>query len=254
MRKNIAAGNWKMNLTLQEAQSLTSEVMTMTGAEYSGQAEVILGTPSPFLAQIQHLVKDDPRFSVAAQNIHQEESGAFTGEVSGSMLASIGVTHVIIGHSERRQYFGETNALLAKKVDLSLRHGVIPIYCLGETLDQREAGQTLSTNRDQLQDGLFHLSAEDFGQVILAYEPVWAIGTGKTASPEQAEEVHAFLRGEIREKYGETVADDCTILYGGSVKPGNAEELFSQPDIDGGLVGGASLKSRDFTDILKALP
>ena len=254
MRKNIAAGNWKMNLNAEQANSLTSEVLNMVRDEYQGQAEVIVSPPYPFLAQVQHLLKDANGFHVAAQNLHQEEKGAYTAEVSASMLTSIGVTHVLIGHSERRQYFGEDNELLAKKVDKALEHGLVPIYCLGETLAQREAGNTLATNREQLAGGLFHLDADAFGKVILAYEPVWAIGTGVTASPEQAQEVHAFLRGEIAGKYGQEVADNCTILYGGSVKPANANDLFGQPDIDGGLVGGASLKSRDFTEIVKALP
>lgn len=254
MRKNIAAGNWKMNLGSEQAHSLTSEILTMVQAEYTGKAEVIVSPASPFLAQVQHLLKDAEGFYVAAQNLHQEDGGAYTGEVSASMLTSIGITHVLVGHSERRQYNGEGNALLASKVDKALEHGLVPIYCLGETLEQREAGKALDTNKEQLHEGLFHLDAEAFGKVILAYEPVWAIGTGVTASPEQAQEVHAFLRAEIAAKYGATVADDCTILYGGSVKPANADELFSQADIDGGLVGGASLKSRDFTDIVKALP
>ncbi|MDP5169756.1 MAG: triose-phosphate isomerase [Bacteroidia bacterium] len=254
MRKKIAAGNWKMNLSPKEAQALTSEVITMAQAEYTGHAEVIFAPPFPYLSMVHHLMKEAKGFHLAAQTLHEAESGAYTGETSAAMIVAVGATHVLIGHSERRQYFGEGNDLLAKKVDQALKHGLVPVYCLGETLEEREAGETLSVNREQLAGGLFHLSAEDFSKVILAYEPVWAIGTGKTASPEQAQEVHAFLRAEVRAQYGEEIAENCTILYGGSVKPDNAKELFSNPDIDGGLVGGASLKSRDFTEILKALP
>ncbi len=254
MRKKIAAGNWKMNLTALEAQTLTSEITTMVQAEYSGQAEVLFAPPFPYLSLVQHLLKGVTGFHLAAQNMHQADSGAYTGEVSAAMLQSLGVTHVLIGHSERRQYFGENNVLLAEKIDQALKYGLVPVYCLGETLEQRESGETLQVNREQLQGGLFHLSPADFAKVILAYEPVWAIGTGKTASPEQAQEVHAFLRAEVAAQYGEALADDCTILYGGSVKADNAKVLFGQPDIDGGLVGGASLKSREFTEIIKALP
>ena len=253
MRKQIAAGNWKMNLTAEEAQALVSEIIHMTQDEYQGDAEIIFGVPYPYLPIIQYQVKDHDRFHLSAQNIHQEEKGAYTGEVSADMLTSIGVTHVIIGHSERRQYFGESNELLASKTDRALANSLAPIFCIGETLEQREAGKTLSEIEAQVSEGLFHLSAADFGKIIVAYEPVWAIGTGKTASPEQAQEVHAFIRKLIADKYGESVATETSILYGGSVKPANAEELFAQPDIDGGLVGGASLKSRDFTEIIKAL-
>ncbi|MEO0471753.1 MAG: triose-phosphate isomerase [Bacteroidota bacterium] len=253
MRKLIAAGNWKMNLDAEGAQSLASEVVNLFQDEYNGSAEVIFGVPFPFLHLVHHQLKDNPKVHLAAQNLHQAEKGAFTGETSASMLKSVGVTHVIIGHSERRQYFGEDNALLAEKVNTALAAGLTPIYCFGETLEQREAGNTLAINESQVSEGLFHLSPEDFGKVILAYEPVWAIGTGLTASPDQAQEVHAFLRGLVKGKYGEAVADDTTILYGGSVKPANASDLFAKSDIDGGLVGGASLKSRDFTEIIKAL-
>ncbi|MDX2283978.1 MAG: triose-phosphate isomerase [Bacteroidia bacterium] len=254
MRKNIAAGNWKMNLTLPQAQALASEVVHMTQDEYQGDAQVIFAPPFPYLAQVLHLVKGHARFSVAAQNLHQEASGAYTGEVSAEMLVSMGVTHCILGHSERRQYFGENNDLLAKKLDRCLAAGLTPIFCIGETLAEREAGNTLNINRVQLEEGAFHLDAEAFSRVILAYEPVWAIGTGKTATPEQAQEVHAFIRSLIAGRYGEALAGEISILYGGSVKADNAVSLFGQPDIDGGLVGGASLKSREFTEIIKALP
>ena len=253
MRKLIAAGNWKMNLTAQEAADLTSALVSNL-SDYSGNAQVVLSPPYPYLSQIVAIAaKKEGLISVSAQNLHQESKGAYTGEVAASMLTSIGVTHAIIGHSERRAYFQEDNALLAKKVDAALAHGLTPIYCIGETLEQREANQTLDVIRSQVQEGSFHLTAEDFGKVVIAYEPVWAIGTGKTATPHQAQEVHAFIRNLISDQYSPSVADDITILYGGSVKPANASELFAQADIDGGLVGGASLKADSFTAIIRAL-
>jgi triosephosphate isomerase len=253
MRKKIAAGNWKMNLSLTEAQKLVSEIVHMFKDEYRGDAEVIFGPSFPYLPSIHHLTKHYDRIHLAAQNMHEAESGAFTGEVSAEMLDSVGVSHVILGHSERRQYFQESNALLAKKADQALAHGLQVIFCIGETLEQREAGKTLEVVRTQLQEGIFHLRGSSFSRVIIAYEPIWAIGTGVTASPEQAQEVHAYIRKLIDEKYGISAALDTSILYGGSVKPDNAAELFAKPDIDGGLVGGASLKSRDFMEIIKAL-
>ena len=253
MRKQIAAGNWKMNLNAQDAQALTSEITQMVKDEYQGNAEMILAPPYPFLSLVGHLIQDSPRIHLAAQNVHQEVKGAYTGEIAAPMLKSLGVTHVIIGHSERRSYFKESNELLAQKTRRALDEGLIPIFCIGETLAEREAGQVFSVNQKQLEEGLFQLSEADFQKVIIAYEPVWAIGTGKTASPEQAQEVHQFIRSLIEKTYNSDIAGETTILYGGSVKPGNANDLFAQPDIDGGLVGGASLKSRDFTDILKAL-
>ena len=252
MRKKIAAGNWKMNLTEEKAQWLVSEIMGVFKDEIRSNVEIIFGTPAPFLSKISHLTKDHPNFHVAAQNVHQEAAGAYTGETSASMIRSVGASHVIIGHSERRQYFAENDTLLADKVDAALTESLTPIFCIGETLDQRETGSTFDILQTQLSEGTFHLSPEAFDQLTIAYEPVWAIGTGKTASPEQAQEVHAHLRSLIQKHYNETIADNCSILYGGSVKPSNAQQLFSQPDIDGGLVGGASLKSRDFTDIIKA--
>lgn len=253
MRKLIAAGNWKMNLTAEEAKQLASDITTWYHQEYSGSAQVIFGVPAPYLPLIQAIVDGTEGIQVVGQNIHQEAQGAYTGENSVSMLASVGATGSLVGHSERRQYFGEGNALLAAKVDRLLAAGLTPIYCLGETLAQREADKTLEVNRQQVSEGTFHLSAEDFSKLILAYEPVWAIGTGKTATPEQAQEVHAFIRSLIAEQYSQDVADNTSILYGGSVKPGNASELFAKPDIDGGLVGGASLKAQDFIAIIQAL-
>lgn len=254
MRKQIAAGNWKMNTTAEEARSLATEIRDLYQAEVHKDVEVIFAPPYVHLEGIARLLSGSPRFHVAGQNLHQEDSGAYTGEVSGAMLRSVGCSHVIIGHSERREYFHEDNALLAAKVRKALAVGLAPIYCFGESLAQREAGETFSVVESQVREGVLGLPASDFGKVILAYEPIWAIGTGVTASPEQAQEVHAYLRGLLSAHYGAEVANDCSILYGGSVKPGNAATLFGQADIDGGLVGGASLKSRDFVDIIRAFP
>lgn len=254
MRAQIAAGNWKMHLTLPEAQKLSSEVLNMVQDEYNGSAQVILAPAFPLLGAVAHLIKGQKRFALAAQTLHEAEQGAYTGEVSAAMLVSAGVSHVILGHSERRQYFGENNALLALKIAQALRHGLKVIYCVGETLELREAGQTMELVGAQMREGAFGLDAQGFSNLIVAYEPVWAIGTGRTASPEQAQEVHAFIRKLIAAQYGETTAAQTPILYGGSVNAANAAQLFAQPDIDGGLVGGASLKSRDFTEIVKALP
>eukprot|EP01136_Pigoraptor_vietnamica_P024585 Opistho-1_new@77762 len=188
---------------------------------------------------------------IGAQNCHQNESGAYTGEISAQMIKSTGSEYVIIGHSERRQYFAETDALLADKTVIALQHHLTPLFCIGETLDERNNGSYYKVLKTQLENGLFNLTADDFSKVVIAYEPVWAIGTGLTASPEQAQDIHAFIRAEIEAKYGFNVADETTILYGGSCNPKNAAELFAQKDIDGGLIGGASLKSRDFVDIVK---
>lgn len=254
MRKNIAAGNWKMNLTIKDAKVLVDDIIKGYESEYQGKAEVIFAPPFPFLSMIQQQVEGHDGIFVSAQNLHQEDKGAFTGEVSASMLSCIHVSHTLVGHSERRQYFNEDNALLGKKLDQALSNNLKPIFCIGETLDERQGGHTLQVIEQQVSESSFHLSAEEFSKMIIAYEPVWAIGTGITASPEQAQEVHKFIRDLIAGKYGQEVADNMTILYGGSVKPKNANELFAQPDIDGGLVGGASLKAPDFLEIIKALP
>lgn len=251
MRKKIVAGNWKMNLDYQEGLSLFSEIVNMVKDEVRGNQQVIVCSPFIHLHSISSLAKDVNNVFIGAQNIYQEESGAYTGEISAKQIHSTGATHVILGHSERRAYFGESDELLAKKVDVSLKNSLTPIFCIGETKDEREAGDFFSIIRSQLQKGVFHLSADDFSKIIIAYEPVWAIGTGLTASPEQAQEVHAFIRQEIEKQYSQAIADSTSILYGGSCNPKNAPDLFSQKDIDGGLIGGASLKSRDFTDIIK---
>ncbi|NCD68938.1 triose-phosphate isomerase [Mucilaginibacter agri] len=251
MRKKIVAGNWKMNMDYNEGLSLFSEVVNMVKDEITGTQTAVICSPFIHLHSLAQLAKGYDKVAIGAQNAHQAESGAYTGEISAKMVKSTGAEFVILGHSERRQYFGETNELLAAKTDTALKNGLKPIFCIGETLDERETEVHFDVIKKQLVEGVFHLSAEQFAQVVLAYEPVWAIGTGKTATAAQAQEVHAFIRNEIANQYNQQVADDTTILYGGSCNPKNAQELFEQGDIDGGLIGGASLKSRDFLDIVK---
>ncbi len=251
MRKKIVAGNWKMNLDYNEGLSLFSEVINMVNDEVTGEQQAVVCSPFIHLHSLVQLAKGYDKITVGAQNAHQAESGAYTGEVSAKQIKSTGATHVILGHSERRQYFGETNELLANKTNTVLGHGLTPIFCIGETLQEREAETHFEIIKSQLAEGIFHLDAAAFGKVVIAYEPVWAIGTGVTATSAQAQEIHAFIRAEIAAKYSQQVADDTTILYGGSCNPKNAAELFAQQDIDGGLIGGASLKSRDFVDIVK---
>ena len=252
MRKQIVAGNWKMNSDISEGKKLASEVINMVQSEKNNDAEVILIPPFIHLTSIHQLIGQENGVLLGAQNCHQTTSGAFTGEISTSMLSSCGVSHVIIGHSERREYFNESDELLAQKIDQVLGQGLIPIFCCGEKLDSREAGEHEEVVESQVKKALFHLSKEAIQKVVIAYEPVWAIGTGKTASAEQAQEMHKFIRSVISSNYTETIAEGISILYGGSVKPENAKDIFAKPDVDGGLIGGASLKSRDFTDIVKA--
>jgi triosephosphate isomerase (TIM) len=252
MRKKYAAGNWKMNKTFDEGQILLSEVVNMVKDELTNpNVQVVLGVPSPYLSTFSKLI-DTPKVALAAQNCHPKESGAYTGEVSVGMLKSVGVTYVIIGHSERREYFNETDAFVAEKVDAILAGGLTPIFCCGETLQQREAGIHFDFVKGQLTNALFHLSAEAIQKVVIAYEPIWAIGTGVTASNDQAQEMHKMLRDHLASHYGQDIANEISILYGGSVNAANAQEIFAMPDVDGGLVGGASLKSRDFTNIAKS--
>ena len=252
MRKQIVAGNWKMNNTLEEAQKLTSEIVNMVNDEVKDEVIAIIAPPSPYLIPVNNLVKSASKVFVSAQNCHQEESGAYTGEVSINMLSSIDCKYVIIGHSERREYFNETNEQLAQKVNLTLKNGSTPIFCCGEALPVRESGKQDEYVSKQLTESLFHLSEEEFSKVVIAYEPIWAIGTGVTASSDQAQDMHAALRAHIASKYGAEIANNTTILYGGSCKPGNAQELFACADVDGGLIGGASLNARDFVDIIKS--
>jgi triosephosphate isomerase len=253
MRKKIVAGNWKMNKTLEEANTLASEVMGMVADEVKGDVKVIFCVPFPYLVPIKNLLGNSSRISVGAQNSSEHESGAYTGETSTVMLKSISVPYVILGHSERRQYFGENGKLLAKKVDVALKNGLTPIFCCGEPLEVREKNQHESLVRQQVEESLFHLDAASLQKIVIAYEPVWAIGTGKTATAQQAQDMHAVIRQHLAKKYGNDVAQNISILYGGSVNAANAKELFACPDVDGGLVGGASLKSREFTDIIKSV-
>ncbi|WP_031529422.1 triose-phosphate isomerase [Dyadobacter crusticola] len=252
MRKKIVAGNWKMNKVLDEAVALTSELVNMANDEVQNDAQIILCPPAIYLTTIKKYIENAPNFSLAAQNCSDKVSGAFTGEISAQMLQSIGVEYVLIGHSERRQYFNESNAVLAEKVNVALANGVSPIFCCGESLQQRQNEDYISFVKNQLTESLFHLTEAELLKVVIAYEPIWAIGTGLTASALQAQEMHAALRQHIASKYGESVAEEISILYGGSVTAASAPELFASPDIDGGLVGGASLKSREFTNIIKA--
>lgn len=250
MRKKIVAGNWKMNLDYAEGISLFSEIVNMVRDEKKGDQLAIICAPYIHLNSLSKLGGDVVK--IGAQNCHQNDSGAFTGEISAKMIKSVGCEYVIIGHSERRQYFAESDELLAEKTTKALEHGLTPIFCIGETLEERNNNTYFEVLKAQLTKGVFALSAADFSKLVIAYEPVWAIGTGLTASSDQAQEVHAFIRKEIATQFDQQVAENTTILYGGSCNPKNAAELFAQNDIDGGLIGGASLKSRDFTDIVKA--
>ena len=250
MRKPIIAGNWKMNKTLAEGIELAKAVNAIL-EKNAPKCKVVLGTPFIHITEAVKTV-NKKLIGIAAQNCANKASGAYTGEISAAMVKSTGAEYVILGHSERRSYYGETDALLKEKTDLALANGLTPIFCIGEVLEEREAGKHFDVVKGQIENALFHLSAADFGKIVLAYEPVWAIGTGKTASSEQAQEIHAFIRKTVAAKYGQAVADNTSILYGGSCKASNAKELFAQPDVDGGLIGGASLKAEDFYGIIEA--
>jgi triosephosphate isomerase (TIM) len=252
MRKKIIAGNWKMNKTFAEAQALATEVVTLAKAEVKNHARVVLCVPFPFLSSIKNIVSGSS-VDVGAQNCSEHEAGAYTGETSAPMLSSMSIPYVIIGHSERRQYFGEDGKLLAKKVDVALKNNLTPIFCCGEPLAVREAGTHEALVKQQVEESLFHLSLDQIQKVVIAYEPVWAIGTGKTATSQQAQDMHAVIRKQLASKFGATIANDISILYGGSVKADNAKELFACADVDGGLVGGASLKAREFIEIAKGV-
>ena len=251
MRKKIVAGNWTMNKTLEEAKILTAELMGMVADEVKSNTEVIICTPFPYLISVKNQLGNS-NIKVGAQNCSEHDSGAYTGEVSAAMIKSIDVPYVIVGHSERRQYFGETNKMLAVKVDKALANSLTPIFCCGEPLEIREKGEHETLVKQQVEESLFHLSTDVLQKVVIAYEPVWAIGTGKTATSQQAQDMHLVIRKHLASKYGQSVADSISILYGGSVKADNAKELFACADVDGGLVGGASLKSREFVEIVKA--
>lgn len=253
MRDLIVAGNWKMNKTVDEAVILVQELSERISEQTVGDVKVVVSPPYVVLPQVISELWDNSLISVAAQNCHQNESGAFTGEVSAKMLQSIEADAVILGHSERREYFGEINEMIAAKVNAALENSLVPIFCCGEVLEQRQDGSYFEVVKNQIIEGLFHLEDDAFSKVVIAYEPVWAIGTGETASPEQAQEMHAFIRGVVSEKYGTEIAENTSVLYGGSCKPSNAQELFANPDVDGGLIGGASLKADDFVAIIEAL-
>ncbi len=249
-RKAIVAGNWKMNKDYEEGRELARQIVAKLQPV---ETLVILGTPYIHLKGISHIISGVNNLFLSAQNCHQADAGAYTAEVSASMLKSVGCDYVILGHSERREYFGESNELIAEKVRKVLAQGLLPIFCCGEPLAVREAGKQEELVGEQIKVGLAGLTEEEFKQVVIAYEPVWAIGTGVTASPEQAQEMHAFIRALIADLYGAELAEATSILYGGSVKPANAKELFAQTDVDGGLVGGASLKVEDFIAIVESI-
>jgi len=250
MRKNIVAGNWKMNKTLPEGIELAKSVKDALAGK-TVNCEVILGVPFTNLHGVAEAVKGSV-IKVSAENCADKSSGAYTGEVSAAMVASTGAQYVILGHSERRAYYGETSEILKNKTLLALENNLIPIFCIGEVLEEREANKHFDVVKSQIEESLFNLSPEQFGHIVLAYEPVWAIGTGKTASPEQAQEMHAFIREILVSKYGKAIADDTSILYGGSMNASNAKELGAKPDVDGGLIGGASLEVDKFMPIIEA--
>ncbi len=250
MRKKIVAGNWKMNCTFQEAEELALEIAEDID-ELDIKCEVVICPPAPYLEMASDIA-DESKLQVGAQNISQYEGGAYTGEIAAPMLASMEIPFCIIGHSERRKYFGEDNAVLAEKTDKLLDHNIIPIFCCGELIEERNANNHFDIVKSQLEEGLFHLNEDEFSNLVIAYEPVWAIGTGVTASPEQAQEMHAYIRKLIATKYGNSTAEQTTILYGGSCNAKNARILFSQEDVDGGLIGGASLNSEDFLAIINS--
>lgn len=250
MRKMIVAGNWKMNTDINEAKELALGLKESL-KNYNGDKGIIVAPPFTNMSEVGNIIKDTP-IRLSSQNCASESSGAYTGEVSVNMIKSVGADAVIIGHSERREYFKESDETMLKKLKLTLEAGMQPIFCFGEVLEERESGKHEETVNNQLAETVFKLTNDEFEQVILAYEPVWAIGTGKVATPEQAQDMHAYIRGLIEKNFNEVLAEKTTILYGGSCKPGNAKELFSQKDVDGGLIGGASLKADDFVAIINA--
>lgn len=251
-RQKIVAGNWKMNMNLFEGKDLVDEILK-SNLSLKVNEQVIIAPPFIHLPITASQLMDKQGFYLGAQNCHQKQSGAYTGEISAGMLKSIGADYVILGHSERRQYFQESESLLEQKVNAALEQGIKVIFCVGENLAIRDAGDQDSFVAQQIKNSLFHLSQEQFANIIIAYEPIWAIGSGRTATKEQAQEMHAQIRKTIASQYGPDVADNLSILYGGSCKPDNAAELFSQPDVDGGLIGGASLNAADFVAIIQAI-
>jgi len=252
MRKQIAAANWKMNLTSQQGAALLQTILSADITLNENQ-EAVFAVPFPYLEMAVDTVQHKKNFSIAAQNCSDKKSGAYTGEVSAEMLKSIDLSYCLVGHSERREYFGENNQVLAAKVNICLSNDITPIFCCGEALQTRESGGQNAFVEQQLKESLFHLSSAEILKIVIAYEPIWAIGTGKTASTEQAQEMHAYLRSVLSLQYGLSVAEQVSILYGGSVKAANAREIFGSKDVDGGLVGGASLVATEFIEIIKAL-
>jgi triosephosphate isomerase len=255
MRKKIVAGNWKMNKTYSEAIPLLYEIKDLLNkSKKQSTAAIIIAPPFLYVHDFYENTKGLKNFFIGAQNCSCEESGAYTGEVSAAMIKSVGASYVIIGHSERRAYYKETHEELKRKVDISLKHSLNPIFCTGETADKRQANEQFAVVESQLSESLFHLTNEQFKKIVIAYEPVWAIGTGLTATTAQAQEMHHFIRSLIEKKYGKEIAFDITILYGGSCNEKNAAELFACPDVDGGLIGGASLKAKEFIEIIHSFP
>jgi triosephosphate isomerase (TIM) len=252
MRKKIAAANWKMNLRVEQGEALLDGLLSKN-IELQSHQHAVFAVPFPYLTMARDKLSGKTNYAVAAQNCYHKESGAFTGEVSADMLQSVNIPFVVLGHSERREYFAESNETLARKTDLVLAKGMTPIFCCGEALSIREANTQNAYVEQQLVESLFHLDAVQIAKLVIAYEPIWAIGTGKTASSEQAQEMHRHIRNVLSNRYGAAVANDLSIVYGGSVKGSNAAELFAQPDVDGGLVGGASLQVEDFAQIIMAL-
>jgi triosephosphate isomerase (TIM) len=252
MRKQIAAANWKMNLTIDKGETLLNDILK-EGIQPAENGRVVFAVPFPYLVTLNEKLVGKEKYAIAAQNCSNKKSGAYTGEVSVEMLNSIGINYCVIGHSERREYYNETNQILKEKVDLCLEQGLTPIFCCGEALEVRERNGQNEFVRGQLEESLFHLTDDQIKNIVIAYEPIWAIGTGKTATTEQAQQMHGFIRSVLAEKWGSEVAESISILYGGSVKASNANELFSCPDVDGGLVGGASLIATEFIEIIKAL-
>lgn len=252
MRKKIAAANWKMNLRIEQGEALLNGILSKN-IELQSHQHAVFAVPFPYLTMAMDKLSGRANYAVAAQNCSDKESGAYTGEVSADMLHSLNIPFVVLGHSERREYFAESNEMLARKTDIVLSKGMTPIFCCGEALSIREANTQNAYVEQQLVESLFHLDAEQISKLVIAYEPIWAIGTGKTASSEQAQEMHLHIRNVLLAKYGASVANDISILYGGSVKGSNASELFAQPDVDGGLVGGASLQVEEFAQIIMAL-
>ena len=254
MRKNIVAGNWKMNLTFTEATVLANEIVSELGNKVPDNVQVVMCPPFPFLKTVVDATIGAKGIAVGSQNCSSETAGAFTGEVSAKMIHSIGAKYIIIGHSERRAMYHETDTLLVQKIEQTLTNGLTPIFCCGETLTERQSEKHFEVIKNQISAALFHLSTDDFSKIVVAYEPVWAIGTGVTASSAQAQEIHQFIRKILTEKFGDIAAQNCSILYGGSCNATNAAELFANADVDGGLIGGASLKAKDFIQIINSFP